>query len=50
MMITGKRHDFVVDYEIGFDDDGRIHAVDAVYAARCGWNGAVTATISATTW
>lgn len=38
MAITGKRHDFVCDYEIGFDADGRIHAVDAVYAARCGWN------------
>lgn len=38
MAVTGKRHDFVVDYEIGFDDEGRIHAVDAVYAARCGWN------------
>lgn len=38
MVVTGKRHDFVVDYEIGFDDEGRIHAVDAVYAARCGWN------------
>lgn len=38
MAITGKRHDFVCDYEIGFDDDGRIHALDAVYAARCGWN------------
>lgn len=38
MVITGKRHDFVVDYEIGFDDEGRIHAIDAVYAARCGWN------------
>ena len=38
MVITGKRHDFVCDYEIGFDDDGRIHAVDATYAARCGWN------------
>lgn len=38
MVITGKRHDFVVDYEIGFDDEGRIHAVDAIYAARCGWN------------
>ena len=25
MVITGKRHDFVVDYEVGFDDDGRIH-------------------------
>ena len=38
MVVTGKRHDFVVDYEIGFDDEGQIHAVDAVYAARCGWN------------
>jgi xanthine dehydrogenase large subunit len=38
MAITGKRHDFLVDYEIGFDDDGHIQAVDAVYAARCGWN------------
>ena len=38
MIITGKRHDFVCDYELGFDDEGRIHAVDAVYAARCGWN------------
>ncbi len=38
MVITGKRHDFVCDYEIGFDDEGHIHAVDAVYAARCGWN------------
>ena len=38
MAITGKRHDFVCDYEIGFDDAGRIHALDAVYAARCGWN------------
>ncbi|POR48943.1 xanthine dehydrogenase molybdopterin binding subunit [Bosea psychrotolerans] len=38
MVITGKRHDFVCDYEIGFDDDGHILAVDTVYAARCGWN------------
>jgi xanthine dehydrogenase large subunit len=38
MVITGKRHDFVCGYEIGFDDDGHIHAVDAIYGARCGWN------------
>jgi xanthine dehydrogenase large subunit len=38
MVITGKRHDFVCDYEIGFDDEGNILAVDTVYAARCGWN------------
>src|SRR5690606_16516536 len=34
--MTGKRHDFVVDYQVGFDDRGVIEAVDAVYAARCG--------------
>ncbi|PKA41296.1 xanthine dehydrogenase molybdopterin binding subunit [Rhizobium sullae] len=38
MSSTGKRHDFLVDYELGFDDEGRIHAVDATYAARCGFS------------
>jgi xanthine dehydrogenase large subunit len=38
MIATGKRHDFVIDYEIGFNDEGRILAVDAVYAARCGYS------------
>lgn len=38
MSATGKRHDFRVDYELGFDDEGRIHAVDATYAARCGFS------------
>ncbi len=35
---TGKRHDFVVDYDIGYDDDGRIEAVKATFAARCGYS------------
>jgi len=38
MVITGKRHDFVVDYSVGFDDTGRILAVDGVFAARCGYS------------
>ncbi len=38
MTATGKRHDFRVDYEVGFDEEGRIHAVDATYAARCGYS------------
>ena len=38
MIVTGKRHDFVVDYEVGFDDDGRIQGLDMTYAARCGWS------------
>ena len=46
MITTGKRHDFVIDYDVGFDGDGRIEAVDMTCAARCGWSadlsGAVT--------
>ncbi|TCQ10311.1 xanthine dehydrogenase molybdenum binding subunit apoprotein [Rhizobium sp. PP-F2F-G36] len=38
MACTGKRHDFLVEYEVGFDDDGRIHAVNATFAARCGYS------------
>jgi xanthine dehydrogenase large subunit len=36
MMMTGKRHDFLVRYDIGFDDEGRILAVDMILAARAG--------------
>ncbi len=35
--ITGKRHDFVVDYDVGYNGDGKIQAVTAIYAARGGW-------------
>ncbi len=36
MMMTGKRHDFLVRYDVGFDDDGRLLALDMVLAARAG--------------
>ena len=38
MSATGKRHDFVIDYEVGFDDQGRILAVQGDFAARCGFS------------
>ena len=38
MTATGKRHDFRVDYDVGFDDEGRILAVDSVLTARCGFS------------
>ncbi|WP_426231742.1 xanthine dehydrogenase molybdopterin binding subunit [Pararhizobium sp. DWP3-4] len=38
MTATGKRHDFHVGYKVGFDDDGRIEAVDATFSARCGFS------------
>ena len=37
MVITGKRHDFRIDYRAGFDDAGRITGVEFVHYARCGW-------------
>ena len=36
--ITGKRHDFVIDYTCGYDETGKIHAVDADFYARCGFS------------
>jgi len=38
MIMTGKRHDFVVDFDVGFDPDGLILGLDAVFAARCGFS------------
>ncbi|MEM6759039.1 MAG: xanthine dehydrogenase molybdopterin binding subunit [Pseudomonadota bacterium] len=37
MMITGKRHDFRIDYDVGFDDAGKISALDVRHYTRCGW-------------
>jgi xanthine dehydrogenase large subunit len=36
MIMTGKRHDFVIDYDVGFDDTGRILGIDFEMASRCG--------------
>ena len=38
MMLTGKRHDFRVDYQAGFDAKGRVTAVDVDFLARCGYS------------
>jgi xanthine dehydrogenase large subunit len=37
MIITGKRHDFRIDYTCGFDVDGTIKALNVVHFTRCGW-------------
>jgi len=36
MIMTGKRHDFVIDYDVGFDDTGRILGIEFEFASRCG--------------
>ncbi|MGT2494893.1 molybdopterin cofactor-binding domain-containing protein [Cupriavidus basilensis] len=38
MMITGKRHDFVFDYEVGHDADGRIDGVSVEMVSRAGFS------------
>ena len=38
MIMTGKRHDFRVDYRVGFGKDGVLRAVDVTLAARCGYS------------
>ena len=38
MTATGKRHDFAIDYDVGFDDDGRILAIDYTFALRAGFS------------
>jgi xanthine dehydrogenase large subunit len=36
MIMTGKRHDFHSQWEVGYDQDGRIVGVDIHMASRCG--------------
>jgi xanthine dehydrogenase large subunit len=38
MTATGKRHDFVIDYDFAFDAVGQIIAVDNTFSARCGFS------------
>ena len=38
MTITGKRHDFRIDYEVGFDAHGRILGADFTLMSRCGYS------------
>lgn len=37
MVITGKRHDFEIEYEVGFDENGRICGIEFVQMTRGGW-------------
>jgi xanthine dehydrogenase large subunit len=37
-MVTGKRHPFAYDYEVGYDDDGRVTGLKLMLAANCGWS------------
>src|SRR6185436_11792058 len=36
MILTGKRHDFEIDWTVGFDADGRLEGAAFAFASRCG--------------
>lgn len=46
MISTGKRHDFRIRYEVGFDAEGRIQGIDLELAARCGFSADLSGPIS----
>nr|WP_294529825.1 xanthine dehydrogenase molybdopterin binding subunit [uncultured Rhodopila sp.] len=38
MILTGKRHHARIDYDVGFDSDGRIHGIAFVQSIGCGYS------------
>jgi xanthine dehydrogenase large subunit len=46
MIMTGKRHDFLIDYNVGFDDSGRILGIEFMQAARCGYSADLSGAIA----
>jgi len=45
MIATGKRHDFLSRYDVGFDDDGRILGYEVTLAGRGGWTADLTGAV-----
>jgi xanthine dehydrogenase large subunit len=46
ILLTGKRHDFRIDYEVGFDAHGRIRGLELVLASRCGMSPDLSAAVN----
>lgn len=38
MIMTGKRHPFYVEYDVGFDDEGMLHGIQIDLAGNCGYS------------
>ncbi|TLX56299.1 xanthine dehydrogenase molybdopterin binding subunit [Stutzerimonas nosocomialis] len=45
MQMTGKRHPFHVEYDVGFDDSGRLHGVQIDLAGNCGYSADLSGSI-----
>jgi len=46
MRSTGKRHDFLIRWEVGFDAQGRIEGVEFMHALRCGMSADLSGPIA----
>ena len=46
MIMTGKRHDFIIDWQVGFNDHGVIQGIDFVHAARAGFSADLSGAIA----
>jgi len=46
MILTGKRHDVQISYDVGFNDSGRIAGVRFDQALRCGYSADLSAAIA----
>ena len=46
MLITGKRHDFWVEYDVGFDARGRVLGLHLTLASRCGYSADLSAPVN----
>ncbi len=45
MLMTGKRHPFYIEYDVGFDDSGRLHGINLELAGNCGYSPDLSASI-----
>ncbi|MGE0119968.1 MAG: xanthine dehydrogenase molybdopterin binding subunit [Dongiaceae bacterium] len=46
MVMTGKRHPFRIDYDVGFDVSGRIRGIAVTQAADCGFSADLSGAIA----
>ncbi|MCP4524909.1 MAG: xanthine dehydrogenase molybdopterin binding subunit [Aestuariibacter sp.] len=46
MEMTGKRHDFIIDYDVGFNAEGRIEGIEFIHACRAGFSANVSGSVA----
>ena len=46
MIITGKRHEFDIQYMVGFNDKGQLNGVNVDLASRCGYSADLSPAIN----